>query len=195
MADQAAPEDHVTRIPLLASARRAGHAVWLERQLYEVVGAWASDAPEPAATVAFAVQAERHAQRAGDWYERLPELRELPAAELVVPASGSVALVDALGVLTTTAERLAALVDVVLPALGAAYDAVLAQLSPVADGPTMRSLRRMVAELDEERAALGELWTSAIGPSGAVAPAATGSPAVAGPALPLLGDADPLPIE
>lgn len=177
--------DAVTVLPLVESARHLGHAAWLERQLYELVGSWAVEAPEPAATVVLAVQADRHAARAAVWFERLPELRELPADELVQPSAAGEVLVDRLAGVQGTPTRWAVTARVVIPALADAYRSLAASLSPIADGPTLGCLRRALGDLDEEAARLASTSVGGMEtmPDAAVIGALAGAVAGAGPLL------------
>jgi hypothetical protein len=137
-------------LDLHTSARLAGHAVWLEERCFEVVGGW-STGP----LTLFATLSRHHAWRAREWRERLPVLRGLPLDELVVaPGDRVAAAIDALGGDDPAGQRLEALGGLLLPALVAAHRAHLACTSVVRDGPTIRTLGIVVADLERDRVAV-----------------------------------------
>lgn len=145
---------------LIDTARRIGHHVWIERQLFAWLGAWAGGsgaAPiDPAATVFLGEQAGRHGRHAEVLFARLPQLRELEPEGLVVARDeATAAFVRALVAPGDPDRLLEALVDhyrVLLPALVASYRALLADASPVADASLIRSLGML---LDDDVDELG----------------------------------------
>jgi len=139
------------------TARQLARDAWIERRLFEILGAWSADCPEPDAARLLAEQSHHHAWHASLLEERQPVLHDLGADELAPPAS-LVALLDAVAAPTRTIERLTGLVRVVVPELLAGYEERLAVANPVADAPVARVLRLVVADEQEDwRAAVGVL--------------------------------------
>ena len=101
-----------------------------------------------------------HAWHAELWDGLLPAVPHLSAADLVVPPAGDAAFPDppAGG---STADRLGWLCGEALPALLDRYTDHLARATPVTDGPTIRVLRLVTADvradLDAGTAALSGL--------------------------------------
>ena len=138
------------------TARRLGHYQWIEQQLFEALGAWVPTVPELDAKILLATHGHHHAWHAELWRRRLPELRDLPADRVVVPANDDLrAFVDALAEPAApdlTIEKLVCAYRVLVPALVAAYTFHLNHTSSVADGPTIRSLRFVLQdEIDDWR--------------------------------------------
>src|SRR5688500_4493152 len=132
------------------TGRWVGAQAWVELRLFEAVGGWVATTPETEAKARFAVWSRHHAWHAGLWLAHRPvvpgrdpdalgaapedgtaaALTPLPApgpqdgddpsAACVDTGAGAEAGADGPG--TTTVERLAALVRVVLPRLVVAYD-------------------------------------------------------------------------
>ncbi len=147
-------------------ARVAGHHVWLEMRLFEVLGAWAPSVPEPQVKVHLATHSRRHAWHAELWRGHVPEVAGVDAEALVTPASeGMAGAVAALAEAPSTLERLAGLYRVVLPRVVTATAGRLAAASPVADAALARSLRFVLADdLDEWRDGEGLLQSLIGGP-------------------------------
>ncbi len=137
-----------------AMARRVGAYVWVERRLFEVLGTWTPAVPELDVKLRLAVHSAHHAERADRFYARLPELRELPADDVCVPASAAVAsLVDAVAGTddpSTTIEKLVGVYRVLLPHLIAVYSFHLANTATVADEPLARTLRHAIADATDD---------------------------------------------
>lgn len=167
------------------SGRRIGHHAWVEARLFEVVGGWAGTVTEPRSRALFARQSAHHGWHVELWHGLLPALPHLADTQLVAPDSADAEIVASLAAFddrsdtgdtdagdapgdrdgSTAAgatDRLVALYRRALPALLAAYDDHLARTSPVADGPTMRVLRLVRADLAEDIAA-GEALIDALG--------------------------------
>jgi hypothetical protein len=139
---------------LLARAARLGEWVWCERRWFEVLGAWSTSTPEPAATVLFGEMSRRHGWHAELFWDRLPELSTLDAASLVrSPGPATERLFEALGTLDgepVDVRRLVGAYRVVLPMLVAEYRGALASSSPVAEPSLQRWLQLVLADdLDE----------------------------------------------
>jgi hypothetical protein len=101
--------------------------------------------------VAFATWSRLHGEHATWLFERLPELRELPAEHLVVaPGDDQMAIVDLLEGLDEprcTIERLVGATRVVVPGLVVLYERLVERCGPVADAPLARTLGFVLADL------------------------------------------------
>lgn len=149
MGDGAEP----TPLDLSATARRAGAARWLDTRLFEILGGWVATVAEPEVKIALATQAAHHGWHATLWDERLPSLHDVDPASWVGPAPGVEPAVALLAGAGGTVERLAGVHRGLLPRLVAAHAAHLEAASPVADGPTIRTLRLVLAdEVEDQRA-------------------------------------------
>lgn len=138
---------------LHASARRAGAARWIDARLFEILGSWVTSVPEPEVKITFAAQASHHGWHAGLWADRLPTLHDVDPAGWVVPAPGIEAVLAEVAAAPGTVERLAGVHRALLPRLAAAHAEQLDAASPVADGPTIRTLRLVLQdELEDQRA-------------------------------------------
>ena len=153
-----------------AQARLVGGYQWVERRLFEVLGAWAASESLAEAQVLFDVYGLQHAWHAELFAERLPALDSIDPDTLTVPPSAAVDRV--LGVLAGTAPlpvdspeggvpaaslhaggtliRLIGLGRVVLPRLVAGYGLHLRRLSPVAEAPVGRCLRLVLRDEVEQ---------------------------------------------
>jgi hypothetical protein len=131
---------------LEASARRIGHHAWIEQSLFATLGGWVTSTPEPAAKAMLAEVSLHHAWHAQLWDGLLPAVPHLPAEDLVVPPVGDDAFPDppAGG---STADRLGWLCGEALPALLDRYACHLARTTPVTDGPTIRVLGLVTADV------------------------------------------------
>jgi hypothetical protein len=143
----------VDALDLHATARRAGAARWLDARLFEVVGGWVASVPEPAVKIAFSTQAAHHGWHATLWAERLPSLHDVDPGDWVAAAPGVEPALARLSEATGTVERLVGMHRVLLPRLAAAHAEHFEAASPVADGPTLRTLRLVLQdELEDQRA-------------------------------------------
>jgi hypothetical protein len=159
------------------SGRRIGHHAWVEARLFEVVGRWAGTVAEPRSRALFSRQSAHHAWHVELWHGLLPALPHVSDTQLVAPGGTDAETVAALAAFDEPADagpdsserghrddavaRLVALYRDALPELVAVYDDHLAHTSPVADGPTMRVLRLVRADLAEDAAA-GEALIAAL---------------------------------
>lgn len=117
----------------------------MERRLFERLGAGAAASSTPAAVRLLDAHAQHAAWRAAQWWDRLPVLAGVDREALVVPPPGweaALAEPDADDV-----ARLARAYRVLLPRLARAYARHLEQASPVADGPSIRTLRMVLEDL------------------------------------------------
>lgn len=148
MGDQADPAGP----DLQATARRAGAARWIDARLFEVLGGWVPSVPEPEVKIVLATQASHHGWHAQLWAERLPTLHGVDPSSWVEPAPGVEPAITLLAAAEGTVERLVGLHRVLLPRLAAAHAEHLAAASPVADGPTIRTLRLVLQdEVEDQR--------------------------------------------
>ncbi len=133
-------------LDLHATARRAGAARWLDGRLFEILGGWVASVPEPEVKIALATQASHHGWHVTLWDERLPTLHDVDPASWVAPAPGVEPAVDLVARAEGTIERLVGVHRVLLPRLVAAHAAHLERATPVADGPTIRTLRLVLQD-------------------------------------------------
>jgi hypothetical protein len=157
-AHPADPETSPTSAPewsgLVDTARRVGHHVWVERQLFAWLGESAGVAAGPAVAVFLGEQASRHGWHAELLFERLPQVGGMDPEELV--RSGGHAVGAVIGAACrpvagdVAVQALAGHCRVVLPALIESYRSLMGGASEVADGSLVRSLRMVVTDdLDE----------------------------------------------
>jgi hypothetical protein len=153
-------------LSLEEGARVAGHHVWLEMRLFEVLGAWVPTVPEFVVKAHLATHSRRHAWHAELWHEHLPRVAGIEADSLVAPPSdGADAALAALAEPASTLERLAGAYRVVLPRVVTATARRLAAATPVADAALARSLRFVLADdLDEWREGEALLQSLIAGP-------------------------------
>ena len=136
---------------LMEAAETIGHHVWLERRGFEILGSWTADIAD--GTIKSMV--DRHAQhgawRAAQGWDRLPVLAQVDRPDLVVaPSAPAAAMVEALRGLTSPVARVAGVYRVALPRLAARYRRHLARTSPVADGPTIRTLTMLLTDVEAD---------------------------------------------
>ena len=138
------------------TAKRIGHYAWIELRLFEALGGWVAAVPELDVKLHLGTRCYNHAWHAELWHKRLPALREISADRLTKPANDAIAeLMAALtepGAPERTIEKLVGVYRVLVPHKIAAYTFHLASSSAVADGPTIRVLKLVIAdELEEWR--------------------------------------------
>ena len=134
------------------TAVHLAHHAWIERRLYEVVGAWAATSSDGEVAGLLAATAQHHAWHASLLGERVPVVHDLDPAELE-PAPGRAAYLDAVAASADDVERLVALGQVVLPDLLRGYRTMLDDADPVTDAPVARALRLVVLDEQEDRQA------------------------------------------
>jgi len=144
---------------------------------------------EPEVKIALAAQSAHHGWHAGLWGERLPTLHDVDPGSWVKPASAGVEeAVALLAGAAGTIERLAGVHRVLLPRLVAAHSEHLEATSPVADAPTIRTLRLVLSDECEDQRAGERLLQSLLASRADVERAAAQQAAVES----LLVDAGPL---
>jgi hypothetical protein len=133
--------------------RRARRWIAVEELLFETLGRWARELPDPSVKRLFGTWCHRHAWHAELWRERLPTVGALDGEDDDV--DGWIAPVRAaLADVSTSAEAIAALRQSVLPALEDAVAEHRDGIDPLLDRPTARVLDLVAADLAAERAAL-----------------------------------------
>ena len=134
-------------------ARWARRWIAVEELLFETLGRWTRELPEPAVKRVMATWCHRHAWHAELWRERLPSIDGLDGdgddVDAWIAPMGA-ALQD----VRTSEEAIAALRESVLPALEAAVSEHRDAIDPLLDGPTARVLDLVGADLATEAAAL-----------------------------------------
>ena len=140
-----------------ALSRRARRWIAVEELLFETLGQWARELPEPSVKRMFATWCHRHAWHVELWRDRLPTVDSLDEDDDDVEA-WIAPLRAALADVTTSEEAIAALRESVLPALEAAVAEHRDAIDPLLDGPTARVLDLVAADQTAERAALTD-WS------------------------------------
>ena len=136
---------------LETSARMVGHYKWIEMRTFEVLGGWVSTVPDLDIKRLLGTHCYHHAWHAELWQSRLPELAELRADRLTVPANDELGgFVDALARPSQTLERLVGVYRVLVPRMIAAYAYHLNNCAAITDAPTMRSLGFVLADALED---------------------------------------------
>jgi hypothetical protein len=137
--------------------RFAGACAWVERRLFEVVGAWVPTEAVPEAQVMFDVYSQQHAWHAELFAERLPALDSVDPATLTVAPGAEVdhmfsSLAGGAGVQAAggTLLRLVGLGRVVLPRLVVGHSVALRRASAVSEAPLRRCLRLVVRDETEQ---------------------------------------------
>jgi hypothetical protein len=158
-------------LSLHAQATVVGAYQWVERRLFEVLGAWADSEAVPEAELLFDVYSQQHAWHAELLAERLPVLDSVDVDTLTVAPSAEVDRMlsvlagaqrppqgdhDSAGTLMGrgsgaaaaggTLLRLVGVGRVVLPRLVAGYGLHLRRLSPAADAALGRCLRLVLRD-------------------------------------------------
>jgi hypothetical protein len=147
------PSSPSLSLSLEEGAQVAGHHVWLEMRLFEVLGGWVPTVPERGVKTHMATHSRRHAWHADLWREHLPRVAGIDADSLIAPpGDGFGDVIAALASPEATLERLAGAYRVILPRVVTATARRLATATPAADAALARSLRFVLADdLDEWR--------------------------------------------
>lgn len=136
---------------LMEAATVIGSYVWWERRCFEVLGGWTVAFDDPVTKAMVDRHAAHHAWRAAQWWDRLPVLAQIDRTDLVVaPPNTLPAMMVTLGQLTSPLGRLAGAYRVAMPRLATGYRSHLARISAVADGPTIRTLTMVLADIDAD---------------------------------------------
>lgn len=134
------------------TARLLSHATWLERRLFEVLGGWVTDTPQPSIRLALARHSRLHAVHAALLEPLRPDTRDHDVTQRGPLDAGWRTLVSKMLAASNSATRLERLVDVLVGAI-ACYEQYADAMRPVRDAPTQRALAQVLAD---ERAELGE---------------------------------------
>lgn len=162
-------------LTLDALARRVGRYCWIEMRAFEALGSWTATVPEPDITALLATHSRQRAWHAELWHDLLPVIGEAAPERFVEPGHAAATFATALAALpadddpatpAATISRLAGAYRVLAPRMVAAYQRHLATTSPVADAPTTRVLRLVLADqldhwLEGEAALQGLLHSAA----------------------------------
>jgi hypothetical protein len=148
------PSSSRAPLSLEASARRIGHYCWIEMQAFEILGEWAAAVPQAAVKGALATHSRQHGWHAEVWHDLLPVIGETGVDSFIAPASPAlVAFVEALAApeaADLTIEKLAGAYRVLLPHTAVTYLDHLGHASPISDGPTIRALRLVVSDQQDQ---------------------------------------------
>jgi hypothetical protein len=135
---------------IVDAARQLARDVYIERRLFEILGAWSADTTDAEAVRLFAVLSRHHGEQA-EWFATLqPVLHDVDDAWLA-PSDAVVEYLAAVAETSGTEARLVSLVEVVLPELQAGHEAALAATNECADGPAERVRRRVLLGMQEDR--------------------------------------------
>jgi hypothetical protein len=133
--------DAVPALTLEATARAVGGYVWLNRELFEVVGGWVADTSDARAQLLFGQHCYQLAWHAELFAARLPRLREFTSSEFISPPTETApALMNAIRATAGDVARLSVAYRLLFPRLAGRYTAHRGQTSPVADGALIRAL-------------------------------------------------------
>lgn len=132
---------------LQESAALVGGHCWIERRLFERLGAWSQLADVPAAKVLLDRHAQHAAWRGEQWWDRLPILAPVDRDELVIAPSGWSQVLAGHRDVATTEALLALAYRVFLPRLSSRYGRHADQAAPVPDAPVIRTLGHVVADV------------------------------------------------
>jgi hypothetical protein len=127
-------------LTLQESAALVGGHCWIERRLFERLGAWSQLADVPAAKVLLDRHAQHAAWRGEQWWDRLPILAPVDRDELVIAPSGWSQVLAGHRDVATTEALLALAYRVLLARLATRYSRHASQAGAVADGPVIRTL-------------------------------------------------------
>jgi hypothetical protein len=123
---------------------------WIEVRLMEMLAAWVPTTPEMEAKLVFGAHIWDAAQHADALGHRTQELR-LPLQHERAPADDYVELMRELDAVTGSAERVAAVYDVLLPALERRYREYLTRVDDLLDAPTVRIVERCLIDIERMR--------------------------------------------
>jgi len=133
------------------SARRLGALAWGEERLFAALGGWVRAASDPALAVLLATAARHHGAHVLDLTALLPSTRDHdPAALVSAPPDGS-GTWDALAGEADPIAGITLLLGAVLPGHLAALEAWLDDAAPVRDGPGIRVVTAVLAEVCADR--------------------------------------------
>jgi hypothetical protein len=120
---------------------------YIQVWLMETLAAWVPTTPEMEVKLRFGEHLWDAAQHADALGKRTFELR-LSLQYSLKPSEGYVALLADVAAITATPQRLAAVYDVLLPALAARYRRYLDETDKLSDAPTVRIFNHELADVD-----------------------------------------------
>jgi hypothetical protein len=133
----------------MLSVKERGHFVATMRfaqvRLMEILAAWVPTTPEMEVKLLFGEHIWDAAQHADALGKRTFELR-LPLQHSLRPVDAYVAFLTEVAATGPTPQRIAAVYDVLLPAISARYHRYLAETDVLSDAPTVRLLERDLAD-------------------------------------------------
>lgn len=142
------------------AGRRVGGHAWGAARLFEVTGRWSTTVDDPRARAWLGAASRRYGWHAELWHGLLPAVPHLAVDELVAPPDELAPLMAELDGLD--ADRDAALLadaaDRVLATVIDELERHRAVTTPVADGPTLRVLTLVLADLHADRQSISS-WS------------------------------------
>ena len=133
----------------MLTVKERGHFVATLRYVYvsvmETLSAWVPTTPEMEAKLLFGEHIWDAAQYADSLGKRTYELR-MALQKSIRPADGYADLLAEVAAIGPTPQRLAAMYDVLLPALAGRQRRYLEQTDKLVDAPTVRVLERFLAD-------------------------------------------------
>ena len=140
---------HATPDPLTTAEGVAEFVVLAELStaLSERLGGWSTDGADPDSSATMASLAARLDEHSTWWTGRIPESVLLEGERTA--ASGSGRLAEVLGLLDVAASDRRAAVEPVLDRLVAYLVALVECLSPLGDAPAIRTIRLVLADLED----------------------------------------------
>jgi hypothetical protein len=143
-----------TLLTIDEQARALGHAVWLERRCFELLGGWVRSPDEPEVALWFAATSRHHGEHALMLERLLPATRDHDPATTVGPVDDEwPARLDAWSVAASTADRHAAAQELVAAAIES-HSLLESSLTTVADAPAIRAVRAVLADELQDLTAL-----------------------------------------
>lgn len=119
---------------------------WIEVRLMEMLAAWVPTTPEMEVKLVFGAHIWDVAQHADSFGKRTHELR-LPLQHSLEPSGDYVHFLEELAATVETNKRIAGFYDCVLPSLERKFRGYLERVDPLLDGPTVRILDRVLADI------------------------------------------------
>jgi hypothetical protein len=136
---------------VVATADRIGRALWVEQQLFRILGAWVTEVSEPAVKERLAVHCHLHAAHVAMWRDRLPQATGVDGASMIVsPGAAIDEALERLSAPDDTTSRLVGMYRVAVPRLVAAHTAHRHATNSVTDATTTMLLDTVVRNLLDE---------------------------------------------
>lgn len=145
------PREQASVLGVAALAQRIGRAVFVEERLFEILGGWITDTPDPLVKERLAAHCHRHAAHVAMWRERLPQATGVDGASMVTsPGAGVDEALTLVSEPSDTLLRLVGVHRVLVPRLIAAHTFHRHITNAVTDAPTASVLDTVVADLVQE---------------------------------------------